>query len=93
MLHERGDHVPVAVYLENEGGVFAAGAHDVQEFFCGCGQELAANLGARFPHDSFTAQFVEVQDQFSLLDGISGCGFPFRAHVFQDLTMDSFAKA
>jgi hypothetical protein len=45
VLHECGDHVPVAVYLENEGGVLAAGADDVQEFFCGRGQELAADVG------------------------------------------------
>jgi len=66
---EGADHVPVAEDLKDVGRLLVALSNGVHKFFGGVGLELAADVGAGLAHDRLAAQFVEVEEQFGLLDG------------------------
>ena len=67
---EGADHVPVAEDLEDVGGLLVAFFNAVDEFIGGVRIELAASdVGAGLAHDGFAAEFIEVEEEFGLLDG------------------------
>ena len=70
---EGADHVPVAEDLEDVGGLLVAVSNAVDEFFGRRRFERAAYEATRLAHDGFAAEFVEVEEEFGLLDG--GFGF------------------
>ena len=71
---EGAEHVPVAKDLEDVGGLLVAFSNGVDEFIGGVRIELAApDVGAGLAHYGFAAEFVEVEEEFGLLDG--GFGF------------------
>ena len=74
MEDEGAEHVPVAEDLEDVGGLLVAFFNAVDEFIGGVRIELAApDVGAGLAHYGFAAEFVEVEEEFGLLDG--GFGF------------------
>ena len=69
MDDEGADHVPVAEDLKDVCGLLVAISNGVDEFIRGVGLELAADVGAGLAHDGFATEFVEVEEEFGLLDG------------------------
>ena len=71
---EGADHVPVAEDLEDVGGLLVASSNAVDEFVGRVRLELcSADIRASLAHDGLAAEFVEVEEEFGLLDG--GFGF------------------
>jgi hypothetical protein len=70
---EGAEHVPVAEDLEDVGGLLVPLANAVDEVFGGVGIEWTADVGASLTHDGLAAEFVEVEEEFGLLD--RGFGF------------------
>jgi hypothetical protein len=67
---EGAEHVPVAEDLEDVGGVLVAVFNAVDEVGGGVRSELSSSdVGAGLAHDGFAAEFVEVEDEFGLVDG------------------------
>lgn len=65
---EGAEHIPITEDLEDVGGLLVAVADGGDEFFGGGGIEWAPDIGAGLAHDGFAAEFVEVEDEFSLID-------------------------
>ena len=81
MRHERGHHVPISVDLQHKAATPAARSHDLEKLARRPRQELAADVGACLPHHRLAPQFVQLQNQFRLLDGIRTRCSLFRFHL------------